>query len=166
MTSGRQEISIVCDAEPEYNQPKLTLKFIVKANKNGFNEIQQGFATILNRQQKNLKEYPVSDTGIYIYFSGSIEQKNDKIVSLLIKENGLTGLEEEEQGQVELLEFLELTQDEEAIQTYRCLAFYWTSIQSGLTFINGGLNFEKVEDKDLSDTEDDTDDTDDYSEFE
>ena len=67
-------------------------------------------------------------------------------MSLLVKEftNEEAPMHEEiaKEGHSELIEFLELAQDAEAIQAYRSLAYYWTTLQSGLGLINGDLEFE------------------------
>tara|TARA_R110002074_G_scaffold402324_1_gene607107 strand:- start:170056 stop:170586 length:531 start_codon:yes stop_codon:yes gene_type:complete len=156
MTSPRQEVVVTCEANPENKQPEITLKFIVEVSDKGSSVVQQGFVTIENRKGPKLKEYPIPDTGIFIYFSGDMAEQSDKIVSMLVKETDTNEDEQEDLGHAELLEFLELTKDEEAVQAYRSLAFYWTAIQSGLGFVTGDLRFE-MEEGDADDDEGTTD---------
>jgi len=141
MVSSKQTITVVCEPDDGYNLPRMSLRFHVAADSKGRSLVEQGFVTLLDREVPSLKEYALPDTGIYIYFSGSMEKKDDKIVSILVKEID-TQDDDEDAGHAELLAFLELTQDAEAIQAYRSLAFYWTSIQTGIGLINGDVDID------------------------
>lgn len=155
MVSTKQTITVMCEPNEEHSLPKATLKFHVSSTTEGKLTIEQGFVTLEDRATPDLKEYALPDTGICIYFSGSMEEKNDKIVSLLVKEVD-TPDDDDDAGHAELLDFLELTQDAEAIQAYRSLAFYWTSVQSGLGIVSGDIEFQ-VEEEEGDDEEEDSD---------
>jgi hypothetical protein len=161
MVSAKQTIVVTCEPNEEHSLPRASIKFDVAATTKGRLVIEQGFVTLEDRAGPDLREYALPDTGIFIYFSGSMEEKNDKIVSLLVKEVD-TDNDAEDGGHAELLEFLELTQDAEAIQAYRSLAFYWTSIQSGLGIVNGDIEFQVEEETDGDkESEDDDEEEDD-----
>lgn len=146
MVSAKQTIVVTCEPNEEHSLPRASIRFDVVSTTKGALIIKQGSVTLDDREGPDLREYALPDTGICIYFSGSMEKKDDKIVKLLVKEID-TNNNNEDGGHAELLEFLELTQDAEAIQAYRSLAFYWTSIQSGLGIVNGDIELQ-VEEED------------------
>jgi len=162
MASDRQEVVITCDPNPDNKQPAVELKFQLKTI-DGSHFVRQGFVTLTDRKAPNLKEYALPETGIFIYFSGSMEKKDDKIVSMLVKEVD-TADDSEDEGHAELIEFLELTGDVEAIQAYRSLAFFWTSMQSGMGLMSGDLRLQMQapEEEDGYQEEDEGPDGDDF----
>jgi hypothetical protein len=139
MISESQDIVIHSEENLEHYLPALTLRFKVKLDKDGKHFIYKGEGVLDDRYNPNLpcKKYEL-DLGIDIYYqsrSNSSDGEVDEIVRFVIEE--LEVIKEEAQdaqhAHDELIKFLELTKDVDAMQLYRSLAFYWTAVQTGVS---------------------------------
>lgn len=134
-TSPSQNIKISIAANKEAKMPSLSIDFITEYD-GKTSEVDQAYVTILDRVQTNLKEYPLPDIGVYIYYN-----EHKQIASIIFK--SILKKEEEEEDYQDLLkeleDFLESVHDEAAIQAYRACAYYWCALESGFKMLSGDI---------------------------
>lgn len=130
-----QTIVVTSEADPSIKMPRCRLTFQKGIDDKGMMYIKQGFAEITDRSKNSCKEYPLADQDMYFYYN---DEK--QICSFLCKED--SDGEEKVKGSKEIVEFLNLTKDEEAIQAYRFLSFYWATLSVGLSFVTGNVRYE------------------------
>jgi len=124
------EVSIKVQKEDKNLIPSLTIKFII--NSTEF-RIDQGYLTITDRNQDNLKEYKV-DEGNFIYYNAKKE-----IASFLVVNSSFPDNIDPENLQHEMHNILGATKDKQLIQAYRVLCLYWSIVDSGLDMSEGLL---------------------------
>ena len=156
MISDGQVIKIQCKEDLDHYLPQLTLEFTVTLDKDGKHYVSKGVATIDERKShlkkdEKLKEYSLGN-GVYVYYSYRANSSDrDEIVSIVVEEIIEDPHQDAEKSNKELVEFLELAQDADAMQSYRSLAFYWTALQTGVSFNLGHMLIEyedEIEDED------------------
>lgn len=156
MISGQQVITITCAQDLEHYLPELTLKFTIELDKEGKHFVATGITTINERREASkdqpLKEYELGN-GVFIYYT---TQKNapDEIVSIVVEEHINDPNQNADESNKELVKFLELAEDADALQAYRSLAFYWTALQTGISFNLGHMLIEYEDQEDEEDVED------------
>lgn len=93
--------------------------------------VERAYVELLDREQGNTKEYPMTGTGASVFYN-----KQNKITSLLIRER-VAQTQEERDGQIaeELEKFLELAKDEEALEAYRLVCYFWATHFTGMESI-------------------------------
>ena len=158
MISNEQTITISCAQDLEHYLPELTLKFTIGIDKEGKHFVSTGITTINERREtldKNnlysLKEYDLGN-GVFIYYK-THENAPDEIVSIVVQEYIEDPNQDAEQSNKELVKFLELAEDADAMQAYRSLAFYWTALQTGISFNLGHMTVEYEEDEEDEENE-------------
>lgn len=158
MISDEQTITINCAQSLDHYLPELTLVFTISLDKDGKHFVSTGITTINERRdavKKNqkLKEYDLGN-GVFIYYRTQ-KGSPDEIVSIVVQEYIEDPDQDAEQSNKELVKFLELAEDADAMQAYRSLAFYWTAIQTGVSFNLGHMLIEYEDQDDEEDIEED-----------
>jgi hypothetical protein len=118
---------------------KITFKISETMYKDiGIKYIKEGYGEVISRPQENLKEYPMSDIGIFLFYD-----EHKKIASMRFTATDST----EKDLHHELHTFLEDVKDGLSINLYKAIALYWCVIEAGFSVISG-INNEEDDDED------------------
>ena len=136
MVTDSQSLTITTEENKDTKIPPLTIKFKIKTDKD-VKFMDECHVTIDNRSQEDIKEYPMDDVGVKVYYN-----KTKKIASLYFMSQERS---EESKPSPELIELLNTLKDAEAIQAYRMAAWYWALLDYGFGVFNGEYALVKPE---------------------
>ena len=128
MVTDSQSIVVTTEENKETSTPPMTIKFKIKTDKD-IKFMDECHVTIDNRSQEDIKEYPMDDVGVKVYYN-----KTKKIASLYFLSQER---KEDSKPSPELIELLNTLKDAEAIQAYRMAAWYWVLLDYGFGVFNG-----------------------------
>lgn len=150
MVTESHSITISTEADPDLLIPPMTITFEVKSD-TGYRYMDSCYVVLRNRSQEGLKEYPMDDVGVRVYYNS-----DKKVASILFVSQER---KEDSSPSAELVELLSTLKDEEAIQAYRMSAWYWVTLDYGYGIMAGDYIAVKKEE-----LEELTGDSEDYSE--
>lgn len=136
MVTDTQSIVITTEENKETKTPPMTIRFKIKTDKD-IKYMDECRVTIDNRSQDDIKEYPMDDVGVKVYYN-----KTKKIASLYFLSQERN---EESKPSPELIDLLNTLKDAEAIQAYRMAAWYWVMLDYGFGVFNGEYALVKPE---------------------
>lgn len=118
--------TIIVNAQEEQNNyiPRIKIKFVVDSS--NF-RIERGYLELVDRQEKELKEYKV-DEGNSIFYNS----KKQVAAFLVLNTTFSIGDTPIEDLQKEMHSVLGATKDKYLLQAYRLLSLYWSIIDCGL----------------------------------
>lgn len=148
MVTDNQSIVITTEEDKETKTPPMTIKFKIKTDKE-VKFMDECHVTINNRSQEDIKEYPMDDVGVKVYYN-----KTKKIASLYFISQERT---EDSKPSPELIDLLNTLKDAEAIQAYRMAAWYWVLLDYGFGIFNGEYALVKPEELEELGLEEDED---------
>jgi hypothetical protein len=151
MVTNNQSIVITTEEDKETKMPPMTIRFKIKTDKE-IKFMDECHVTINNRSQEDIKEYPMDDVGVKVYYN-----KTKKIASLYFMSQERT---EDSKPSPELIDLLNALKDAEAIQAYRMAAWYWVLLDYGFGIFNGEYALVKPEELEELGLEEDDDDYD------
>jgi hypothetical protein len=122
MVTENHSVTINTEGDKDLLIPPMSITFDIKSD-NGYRYMDSCYVVIKNRGQEGLKEYPMDDVGVRVYYNSA-----KKVCSLLFMSQEKT---DASSPSAELVELLSTLKDEEAIQAYRMAAWYWIALDYG-----------------------------------